>query len=594
MRIYAIILLLCPLCILASSLDLIEKSYEQGHISIYEMALHKAAYLLDIESLPAEFRSDEIHSKLCATSLLKEIEAIMLDAPLTYISRYKELKARPTYDGKVYRYLSSQGNFFIHYTGSGYHAPDLTDDNLNGIPDQIEIIADLFELSYAVYHQQLNYILPPSDGSAGGGQDIYDVYIKNWPGYYGFAMPESYANDMPEYPTRTISYIGISSWATGADLRGTIAHEYYHACQMAYYCDYLAYSSWAWDENTAMYTEKLIFPDDGIWLDYTGYRQNHPFYGLWLFDGWYEYCNVIWPLFIREGLVSYDDTFFRTIFEELGLLTTLQEGGFYPQVLNEQLGVWSGYSLAEAYQLFTVWNYLVKDCYDGTGYEDGASFMRQPRIHHVLYYQDLPFSGTGDPASNNEIPPQTYASHYIEIYPDETGPGAMLITFSGEAGKNQEWGYSMLCHDRQHPLNSGWELYSRAIRRKTATIDILLPNPGLFDRIVLIFDNLRCIEELESMNYTYSIELSNAVQIDSIIPDSGHADGGDVITISGANFDLGTKVWFNKIPAPVVTFINNTQVLVSTPAHSPGPKSVSVSTMLHGNATMPDAFVFYE
>jgi len=592
MRYILIFLLLCPWSF-GSSLELIDEAYQQGRISIYDKALLTATYILDNSSLPPAFSSPVTQQRPCATPLLMEVASILRHAPPAYRSRYQALKARPSYDGKEHRFLSSQGHFYIHYTGSGEHAPDMTDADMNGVPDQVETMADLFELSHTTYHQQLGYLLPPSDGTLGGGQDIYDVYIQNWPGYYGYSMPEDYAGDMPEYATRSITHIGISNWVTGIYLRGTVAHEYYHACQMAYYCDYLAYSSWAWDENTAMYTEELVFPDDDTWLDYTGYRQKHTFFGLWLFDGWTEYCNVIWPLYIREGLVAYDDTFFRTVFAELGLLTTPQAGGFYPLVLDQQLGSWAGYTLADAYQEFTLWNYMVKDCYDGTGYEDGASFNQLPRAHQVLTYQDLPFCGTGDPTYTNELPPETFASHYIEIYPEANGPGALLATFTGEAAKNQVWGYSLLCHDRGQPLTSGWALHDQGRSHRAGTSHILLPTPSRFDRVVLIFDNLQRMEEPTGRNYSYTVELSNRVQVAAVTPDSGSVNGGDTVTIKGANFDQGTEVWFDKIPAPVVTVIDDTQVVVQTPAHAPGPATVVVRTMLHGRIRLPNGFVFY-
>lgn len=586
---------ICVLTAFGSSYDLVCKAYERGDINIYDKALLQTMLILDYESLPAEYRVQNADRRfMCATGLIKEAESILLSAPLEYILRYKSIKSRPAYSNKVCRYLSDQGNFYIHYTVKGQHAVDPEDDNNNGIPDKVELMAEYFEYSWDIYHNQLGYILPPSDGDMGGGQDIYDVYIENYPEYYGYTMPENYSNDMAEYSTRTVSYIGISSWVEGDDLCATIAHEYYHACQMAYYCDYMAYSSWAWDENTAMYTEKLVFPEGYTWLSYTGGRQNKPFNGLWRFDGWTEYTNVIWPLFIREALVDYDDTFFRTVYEELGLITTIQEGGFYPFIIDELLFSFAGVTLRDGYQIFTRWNYLVKECYDGSGYEDGELFVRQPKPHQVLNYQDLPFYGTGNPNSSNEIPPETHASHYIEIYPEPAGPGALVAKIQGDMSKNQVWGYSMLCHESQFPLTEGWEVYSSEISQKPGIMNIVLPEPGLYDRVVLVIDNLQYLEEPESRNYIYSVSLHNDVQISRIEPDSGHIGGNDLVVISGANFDSGTRVWFDKVPAAMVDFINSREIMIITPPHSEGYVSLTVSTMLHGSLRLDDAFLFHE
>ncbi len=598
MRFFLIFLIysLCALIAFGSSYGLISDACERGDISIYDKALLQAMLILDYESVPAEYKTKNPceRSFMCATGLIKEAESILRSAPAEYILRYKSVRSRPGYSNKVYRYLSGQGHFYIHYTVKGEHAVDTADDNTNGIPDKVELMAEYFEYSHDIYHSQLGYILPPSDGEAGGGIDIYDVYIENYPEYYGYTMPEYYSGDMPDYSTRTVSYIGISSWVTGDDLGATIAHEYYHACQMAYYCDYNAYSSWAWDENTAMYTEKIVFPEGNTWLAYTGYRQNRPFNGLWLFDGWTEYSNVIWPFFIREALVDYDDTFFRTVFEELGNSTTNNEGGFYPFIIDELLCSSAGMTLREAYQIFTQWNYLVKDCYDGSGYDDGEAFIRQPKPHQVLYYQDLPFSGTGDPNYSNEIPPESHASHYIEIYPEQAGPGALVAKIQGDLSKNQVWGYSILCHERQFPLTAGWTACSREISQKAGAMDILLPEPGLYDRVVLIIDNLQYMEEPESRNYSYSVSLHNDVQVSGIEPDSGHISGNEIVQISGANFDSGASVFFDKTPALMVDFINSREIIILTPPHSEGSVSITVSTMFHGSLRLYDAFLFYE
>ena len=55
--------------------------------------------------------------------------------------------------------------FRIHYTSTGRNAVDPTDQNSNNIPDYIETIAETFETVSSSFHNQMGFVLPPSDGA---------------------------------------------------------------------------------------------------------------------------------------------------------------------------------------------------------------------------------------------------------------------------------------------------------------------------------------------------------------------------------------------------------------------------------------------
>ena len=63
--------------------------------------------------------------------------------------------------------------------------------------------------------------------------------------------------------------------------------------------------------------------------------------------------------------------------------------------------------------------------------------------------------------------------------------------------------------------------------------------------------------------------------ITSVDPNQGHTAGGEQVTISGANFDAGVRVYFGTEPALVVEE-GPERLLVTTPAHDPGPVDIRV------------------
>jgi|GEM_PF-2803491 len=79
--------------------------------------------------------------------------------------------------------------------------------------------------------------------------------------------------------------------------------------------------------------------------------------------------------------------------------------------------------------------------------------------------------------------------------------------------------------------------------------------------------------------------------ITSVDPNQGHTAGGEQVTISGANFDAGVRVYFGTEPALVVEE-GPERLLVTTPAHDPGPVDIRVVNPDGTEATAPGAFLY--
>jgi Tol biopolymer transport system component len=78
--------------------------------------------------------------------------------------------------------------------------------------------------------------------------------------------------------------------------------------------------------------------------------------------------------------------------------------------------------------------------------------------------------------------------------------------------------------------------------------------------------------------YTYVIPAPSAApSIMTLLPTSGAATGGTVVTIRGENFAPGATVTFGGVPATDVQVLSNTDLLVVTPAGPEGPATIIIN-----------------
>ena len=70
--------------------------------------------------------------------------------------------------------ISPSGHFFIHYDITGSAAPDLTDNDGNGVPDYVDEVGLIADSAYHVLVYELGFDLDPFYGD--GGYDIYYWY----------------------------------------------------------------------------------------------------------------------------------------------------------------------------------------------------------------------------------------------------------------------------------------------------------------------------------------------------------------------------------------------------------------------------------
>jgi hypothetical protein len=182
--------------------------------------------------------------------------------------------------GNLTSVSACSARFCVHYVRSGRHAPDLADTadatgapGRNGVPDYVDLMLREFENVATVEQDTLGWPAPIGDGTKGGGQDKFDVYIGDIGenNLYGYASTDGQTGTNPDrfkaYMAMDDDYSakqfeGNSSPADA--LRVTAAHEYNHVLQ---YAIDGGIDDW-YAESVATWMEDTVYPDSTDWLNY--------------------------------------------------------------------------------------------------------------------------------------------------------------------------------------------------------------------------------------------------------------------------------------------------------------------------------------
>jgi len=81
-------------------------------------------------------------------------------------------------------------------------------------------------------------------------------------------------------------------------------------------------------------------------------------------------------------------------------------------------------------------------------------------------------------------------------------------------------------------------------------------------------------------------------EIVSVTPDSGSTAGGDVVTVTGVNFQNGATVRIGGIDATSVTYVNSSTLLATVPANVAGSYDVTVINPGGQSATLANGFTY--
>jgi hypothetical protein len=236
--------------------------------------------------------------------------------------RARALLARPT-DGpddqlgdgyrvppeEIRHAATEEGNFCLTWARSGGDAPDRTDGNGSGVPDYVEAIGEIAELSYAVQVGELGWRSPKPDRREECGRPGQtDIYLKELGslGLFGYAAPDpgqGGARSKHGYLVIDNDYAGraFARFEEPLDAaRVTIAHEFNHLLQEAYNSHL---DPWMF-EATATWMEEKVHPDINDYLNYLSHFARAPGIPITDFDaggGLKVYGSAVWNHWLEGG-----------------------------------------------------------------------------------------------------------------------------------------------------------------------------------------------------------------------------------------------------------------------------------------------------
>jgi len=308
-----------------------------------------------------------------------------------------EAMARPTLE--LY-YYSPGGHFFIHYDTAGSHAVyqvdvDTIHGGPDGVPDYVNMVADICDSIWAFEVEHLGFPRPVSDGYAGGGDSsgLVDIYIAHiGSDYYGWTEPEFQINSL-QYTSFIVidnDYAGIPPYNQQSDLNGrldaarvTLAHEFFHTIH--YSMDWQEYENQGslspqaryWWEMSAVWMEEMMYDDINDYYTYLPFYYDDPYKGLQAVMSsidLHQYGSAVFPLFLSE---RYDTVLIRDIWERC---RDYGPGPNFPQAAHDAIDAYTGGAagLRDAYQEFAVWNYFTgtraSQAPSGVGFSERAYY----------------------------------------------------------------------------------------------------------------------------------------------------------------------------------------------------------------------------
>ena len=126
------------------------------------------------------------------------------------LDRLGRLGGRPELQDST---LSPKGHFYIHYDTTAANdelesgPPDLTDLNLNGVPDYIDEVGTIADSARNVLGEVMGFQRAPFDADS-----IYDIYIMDYPkSKYGFNDTDKPGTADQNQENGTSSYLKIDN-----------------------------------------------------------------------------------------------------------------------------------------------------------------------------------------------------------------------------------------------------------------------------------------------------------------------------------------------------------------------------------------------
>ncbi|HEY9562447.1 MAG TPA: MXAN_6640 family putative metalloprotease [Nocardioides sp.] len=237
------------------------------------------------------------------TLALLDVRQSLGDLPASEKDRARRLLSRPSSPGPTDTVSYPVGadrahcseHFCVHWAASGHHRPDLTDENVNGVPDQVERVAQEAEVVWTKEIDGLGFLPPLSDGTRGNlapedRSGLIDVYLGDTgaQGIYGYAETEGWGSRLSGFLVIDDDFEDFATPPLDS-MKVTLAHEFLHLSQFS---TDVTEDQWLM-EGTATWIEEQIHDDindNRQYLSMCSLRVqqmplDHPdgWYGNWIF-----------------------------------------------------------------------------------------------------------------------------------------------------------------------------------------------------------------------------------------------------------------------------------------------------------------------
>ncbi len=413
----------------------------------------------------------------------------------------------PTYATEVSTYCPAASIYCFHWVddAASPDAPDLTDTTPNnGVPDYIDTMAGVFDDVHACENTTTantcsdktapgkGWPAPDPDGSAGGGSNKFDVYLKDVfdQGFYGYASPDGNNCSDASCPAYMVMDNDFSRFATGTEtgtqaMQVTAAHEYNHTLQFA--IDPIE-DSWMF-EATAVFFEEVVYPSINDYLQYiqpwedlltqpmTSYPNDN-------FDVLKVYGDGVWNHWLasRYGADFGDDV----ILDAWQAKDQLDGGSFAPGSYSDAIAAQGGTSFSDDFDQFSAnvaeWQAEV----DGSAAPGGQQHFPD-EYPDVPTRPDLPI---GPSPTSATLDHTTFAFRNVPV-PASSGPITLHATLpNGLTGAIALVGGPGADPDTSDPDPQTGPV-TTAVQETSSggTISVTLNNPSSFSRITAVLVN---------------------------------------------------------------------------------------------------------
>jgi hypothetical protein len=286
-----------------------KRKFEINIAEQHDSLVYKALALF--QEPRTRYNLDAIPTNKCGLSI--QLEILKRKKELSQVDRniLSNIFSKDVFDVSI---LSPKGNFRIHYNTTGTDAPDLTDNDHNGIPDYIDSVAYYFEHSLEYLTSKTGIEVNIKDFSDG---EEYNIYVENLSaGLYGYTyFTELISKEDKVF--RYSTYIAIDNdfsrvYTLGIDgMKVTAVHELFHAIQMG------KFGLWEDDltgnlyfyEFLSTWSESFVYPDIKDYYQFLNTYFSSTAVPFWKHGG---YDLGIWGIFLEQ---RFSATIMKTILD---------------------------------------------------------------------------------------------------------------------------------------------------------------------------------------------------------------------------------------------------------------------------------------